>query len=183
MRSTAPFLTLLVPLLIACAPKPAAAPAGGESGAPVSAAGMAAVQDDASQKDVVKIAAGSPDHSTLVAAVTHAKLVDVLASSGPYTVFAPTNAAFDKLPPGTVDDLLKPANLATLQAILRHHVTTSVYEVAEFTDGQTLGMADGKSAAISKRGADVFFGEGRIVASIRGSNGIVHVIDAVVVPK
>ncbi len=182
MRSAPLSLTIMLPALLACAPKPTATPAGGDP-ATATSAGMAAVQDDASQKDVVKIAAGSPDHTTLVAAVTHAQLVDVLASSGPYTVFAPTNAAFEKLPPGTVDDLLKPANLATLQSILRHHVTTSVYQVAELTDGQTLGMADGKSATISKRGADVFFGDGKIVGSIRGSNGIVHVIDAVVVPK
>ncbi len=182
MRTLVRPLAALLPFVLACAPKPAAAPASsGSASAP--AAGMAAVKDDGSQKDVVKIAAGSPDHTTLVAAVTAAKLVDVLASSGPYTVFAPTNAAFDKLPKGTVEDLLKPANLATLQSILRHHVTTSVYQVAELTDGQVLGMADGTSATISKKGPDTFFGDAKIVASIRGSNGIVHVIDAVVPPK
>ena len=173
---------VLFPFVLACASKPAAAPAGADQAA-APAAGMATVKDTGSQRDVVKIAAGSPDHTTLVAAVTAAKLVDVLASSGPYTVFAPTNAAFDKLPKGTVEDLLKPENLAKLQAILRHHVTTSVYVVGELTDGQSLGMADGTSAVISKKGGDTYFGDGKIVASIRGSNGIVHVIDAVVPPK
>ena len=182
MRTSAPFLVALLPLVVGCAPKPAAAPASSEQ-PPASAAGMASVKDDASQKNVVKIAVGSPDHTTLVAAVTAAQLVDVLSSSGPYTVFAPTNAAFDQLPKGTVENLLKPANLETLQAILRHHVTTSVYLVAELTDGQVLGMADGTSATISKKGADTYFGGAKIVASIRGSNGIVHVIDAVVAPK
>ncbi len=66
---------------------------------------------------------GSPDHTTLVTAVTKAGLVDVLASSGPYTVFAPSNAVLDKLPKGTVEDPLKPANLDRLQGVLRHHVT------------------------------------------------------------
>ncbi len=182
MRTLVRSLAALLPFVLACAPKPAAAPASSGSASPP-AAGMATVKDDGSQKDVVKIAAGSPDHTTLVAAVTAGQLVDVLASSGPYTVFAPTNAAFDKLPKGTVEDLLKPANLATLQSILRHHVTTSVYQVAEFTNGQVLGMADGTSATISKKGPDTYFGDAKIVASIRGSNGIVHVIDGVVVPK
>lgn len=181
MRTAALPLVVLLPLLLGCASKPAASPASADS--PPPAAGMAGVKDDGSQKNVVKIAVGSPDHTTLVAAVTAAQLVDVLSSSGPYTVFAPTNAAFDKLPKGMVDDLLKPGNLAQLQAVLRHHVTTSVYQVAEFTDGQSLGMADGTSATLSKRGADTYFGDAKIVASIRGSNGIVHVIDAVVPPK
>ncbi|MGE0440348.1 MAG: fasciclin domain-containing protein [Gemmatimonadales bacterium] len=180
--NTRPLALVATVLFVAgCSPKPAdegAAPA-----PPAGSAGMASVVDDGSQKDVVKIAAGSPDHTTLVAAVKAAGLVDVLANSGPYTVFAPTNGAFDKLPAGTVDDLLKPANLARLQAVLRHHVTTSVYEAGEFADGQVLGMADGTSATISKKDGETFLGGARIVASIRGSNGIVHVVDGVVVPN
>lgn len=158
-------------------PPDVAAPAG------AAAAGLAGVKDDASAKDVVKIAAGSPDHTTLVAAVGAAGLTDVLASSGPYTVFAPTNAAFDKLPKGTVEDLLKPANRAKLQAILRHHVTTSMYQIAELSDGMILGMADGSSATIAKKGADTFIGDAKIIGSARGSNGMVHIVDAVVVPR
>lgn len=147
------------------------------------AGGLAAVKDDNSQKDVVKIAAGSPDHTTLVTAVTKAGLVDVLASSGPYTVFAPTNAAFAKLPAGTVDDLLKPANLDRLQAVLRHHVTTSAYQIGELKDGMVLSMADGTPATISRKGADTYIGDAKILGSARASNGMVHIIDAVVVPK
>ena len=165
-------------VLAACQPaakqeSTASAPAGG---------GLAAVMDEGSQNTVVKIAAQSPDHTTLVAAVQAAGLVDVLANSGPYTVFAPTNAAFEKLPAGTVDNLLKPENLGQLQAILRHHVTTSVYEIGELKDGEVLGMADGTSATISRKGEDVFFGDAKITGSARGSNGIVLIIDAVVPP-
>ena len=166
--------------MLGCSPKadqsgaaPAAAPPAG---------GLAAVKDDASAKDVVKIAAGSPDHTTLVAAVGAAGLTDVLASSGPYTVFAPTNAAFDKLPKGTVDDLLKPENLGKLQTILRHHVTTSAYQLAELKDGMVLSMADGSSATIAIKGADTYLGDAKILGSARATNGMVHIIDAVVVP-
>src|SRR5688572_8435656 len=84
--------------------------------------GQSAVQDDESAKDVVKVAAGSKDHTTLVSAVKQAELVDVLSNAGPFTVFAPTNEAFDKLPKGTVDDLMKPENKEKLQDILQYHV-------------------------------------------------------------
>lgn len=182
MRALRP-LTLVLPFLAGCAGKaPDAAPADSQA-APAAQAGMASVKDDGSEKNVVKIAVGSPDHTTLVKAVQAAGLVDVLASSGPYTVFAPTNAAFDALPKGTVEGLLKPEKLEALQAVLRHHVTTSVYTLEELKDGQVLGMADGSSATITKKGADTFFGGAKVLGTVRGSNGIVHVIDGVVVPK
>lgn len=146
------------------------------------AAGQASVQDDESAKDVVKIAVGSKDHTTLVAALQAADLVNSLANAGPFTVFAPTNAAFDKLPKGTVDDLLKPANKEKLRLILQHHVTTSALDVDQFSDGQVVGMADGTNATISKKGADTFINDAKILASVRGSNGMVHVIDGVIVP-
>jgi uncharacterized surface protein with fasciclin (FAS1) repeats len=139
------------------------------------------VKDEESQKDVVKIAVASKDHTTLVAAVTAAGLVDALSNAGPFTVFAPTNAAFEQLPKGTVEDLLKKENLSKLQMILKHHVTTSALELTDLSDGP-LSMADGGSATISHRGGDVYLDGAKIVASVRGSNGVVHVIDAVVVP-
>src|SRR6476659_11027050 len=86
------------------------------------AAGQSAVQDNESAKDVVKVAASSKDHTTLVAAIKQAQLVDALSNAGPFTVFAPTNAAFDKLPKGTVEDLLKPENKEKLTKILNYHV-------------------------------------------------------------
>jgi uncharacterized surface protein with fasciclin (FAS1) repeats len=168
--------------LVACQPadQGSSAAAGAE---PSNLAGQSGVKDTESQPDVVKIAVGSKDHTTLVAAVQAAKLVDALSNAGPFTVFAPTNAAFDKLPKGTVEDLLKPENENKLRNILQHHVTVSAFEVDQLTDGMTLGMADGGQATISKKGADTYINDAKILASVRGSNGMVHVIDAVVLPK
>ncbi len=164
--------------LVACG-----APASnGASADAAPAVGQANVQDNESVKDVVKIAVGSKDHTTLVAALQAADLVNSLANAGPFTVFAPTNAAFDKLPKGTVDDLLKPANKEKLRLVLQHHVTTSALDVDQFSDGQVVAMADGASATIHKKGADTFINEAKIIASVRGSNGMVHVIDGVLVP-
>ena len=154
----------------------------GEATIDATAAGQASVQDNESAKDVVKIAVGSKDHTTLVAALHAGDLVNSLANAGPFTVFAPTNAAFDKLPKGTVDDLLKPANKEKLRLILQHHVTTSSLGVEQFSDGQVVGMADGTNATIHKKGADTFINEAKILGSVKGSNGMVHVIDGVLVP-
>lgn len=174
---------LLAALLLGCAPaaEEGATPAAASPDVGT-AAGQAAVQDDESMKDVVKIAAGSADHTTLVAALKAADLVNALANAGPFTVFAPTNAAFDKLPKGTVDNLLKPENVNQLRGVLQHHVTTSVYDVADLSDGMTLSMADGGSVTIRKTGDAVTVDGATIVASVRGSNGMVHVVDAVIVP-
>jgi uncharacterized surface protein with fasciclin (FAS1) repeats len=173
--------TSLLLLLAACQPQAEQAPAAATPGAPA-AAGMASVQDTTSEKNVVQVAAGSPDHTTLVAAVKAAGLVDVLASSGPYTVFAPTNAAFDKLPAGTVETLLKPENLAQLQAVLRHHVTTSIWALSEFKDGMTMSMADGTPVTFTKKGDDTYIGDAKVLGKAKASNGVIYVIDAVVVP-
>jgi len=169
---------LLVAVVVACSPASDEGAAGGAAGA----AGQAAVNDSESQQDVVKIAVASKDHTTLVAALKAADLVNSLANAGPFTVFAPTNAAFDKLPPGTVDDLLKPANKSKLSGVLTHHVTTSALEISFFADGQSVGMADGTSETITKKGNDTFIGGAKVLGSVRGSNGWVHVIDAVLVP-
>lgn len=152
-------------------------------GDPPALAGQSGVKDSESQPDVVKIAVGSPDHTTLVTAIKAAKLVDALSNAGPFTVFAPTNAAFDKLPKGTVEELLKPENENKLRGILQHHVTVSAMEVSALTDGLALGMADGGRATISKKGSDTFIDGAKIVASVRGSNGMVHIVDAVILPK
>lgn len=146
------------------------------------AGGQEAVKDDVSQKDVVKVAVGSPDHKSLVVALKAADLVTSLSNSGPFTVFAPTDAAFAKLPAGTVENLLKPENKDALSDILQHHVTVSVYDVDALTDGKSMGMVDGTNALITKKDGATYFGGGKIIGSVRASNGIVHVIDAVVVP-
>lgn len=148
-----------------------------------SGAGQSAVQDEASQKNVVQIAVGSKDHTTLVTAVKAAELVDVLSNAGPFTVFAPTNAAFDKLPSGTVAGLLKPEKKDDLADILQYHVSVGVYKPEQLQDGQTLGQVNGGNITISKKdGKIIVNGTATVVASIPASNGIIHVIDGVLLP-
>lgn len=152
-----------------------------ETTAPTS--GQEAVQDDVSAKDVVKTAAGSADHSTLVAAIKQAELVTALSNAGPFTVFAPTNAAFDKLPAGTVDGLMKDEKKSELQNILEYHVALAVYKTENMKDGQVIGQANGDNITLSvKDGKVMVNGTANIVTSIPASNGIIHVIDAVLLP-
>jgi len=133
-------------------------------------------------KNIVSIAIGSKDHTTLVAALKAADYVPSVANPGPLTVFAPTNAAFEKLPPGTVDGLLKPEKKEDLRTVLKYHVTTSVYETSAMKDGDTFSMANGVKTTIKVKDGKVTINDANIVASIRASNGIVHVIDAVLLP-
>lgn len=147
------------------------------------AAGQESVNDNDSQKDIVKIAVGSADHTTLVAALKQAELVTSLSNAGPFTVFAPTNAAFSKLPTGTVDGLMKNDKKADLQNILQYHVALAVYKVENMKDGQVIGQANGDNITLSvKDGKVMVNGIANIVASIPASNGIIHVIDAVLLP-
>jgi uncharacterized surface protein with fasciclin (FAS1) repeats len=148
-----------------------------------SSSGQEAVKDDESAKDVVKIAVGSKDHTTLVAALKQAELVTSLSNAGPFTVFAPTNAAFDKLPAGTVDGLMKDDKKADLQNILQYHVAVAGYKTENMKDGQVIGMANGDNITLSvKDGKVMVNGTANIIASIPASNGIIHVIDAVLLP-
>jgi uncharacterized surface protein with fasciclin (FAS1) repeats len=165
-----------------CGEKPSAGPSSSASTEPsTTVAGQSAVQDDLSQKNVVKVAAGSKDHSTLVKAVLAAEYADVLSNAGPFTVFAPTNAAFEKLPPGTLADLLKPANKDKLRDILEYHVAVGTYRPDMLRDGQTLNMANSGNVKVSVRDGKIMInGTATVVASVPASNGIVHVVDAVV---
>ena len=162
-----------------------------ESSAPAPSASPSASPTAAKQVDntpplapnnIVNIAAGSKDHTTLVTAIKAADYVTSVAASGPLTVFAPTNAAFDKLPEGTVEGLLKPESVDTLREILKYHVTTSALKLEYFKDGQTLGMANGAKTTLSVKDGKVTINGANVVASIPGSNGIVHVIDGVLLP-
>ena len=174
------FITLIL-LLSSCGEKaPTASNTSAESASPVG--GQSAVQDDVSMKDVVKVAIGSPDHKTLVTAVKAAQLVDVLSNAGPFTVFAPTDAAFAKLPAGTVEGLLKPDKKDALTDILQYHVTTSSLKTEYLTDGMKLGMVNGGSATITVKNRKYQINGANIIASVPASNGIVHVIDAVLLP-
>lgn len=147
-------------------------------------------------KTIVENAVNSKDHTTLVAAVTAADLVEVLSSEGPFTVFAPTNAAFDKLPKGTVATLLKPENKATLQTVLKYHVVAGDYKAADLVkmikkmDGKAeLKTVAGGSLTAWMKGKDVYITDENgnsakvTIANVNQSNGVIHVIDTVVLPK
>jgi uncharacterized surface protein with fasciclin (FAS1) repeats len=145
--------------------------------------GQSAVKDNESQKNIVQVAAGSKDHTTLVTAVKAAELVDVLSNAGPFTVFAPVNAAFDKLPAGTVDDLLKPEKKADLQNILQYHVSIGVFKLDNLHDGQVIGQANGDNIKVSVKDGKYFInGNSEIIASIPVSNGLIHVVNEVLLP-
>lgn len=147
------------------------------------AAGQSGVKDDLSAKNVVQVAVGSKDHTTLVTAVKAAELVDVLSNAGPFTVFAPTNAAFDKLPAGTVEGLLKPEKKDALADILQYHVSVGVFKPDMFQEGQVIGQVNGGNITITKKADGIYVnGSAKIVASIPASNGIIHVIDGVLLP-
>lgn len=176
------FLALLS-IIISCSNDKKTATDSASTGETVTSGGQEAVKDDESQKDVVKVAVGSADHTTLVAALKQAELVTALSNAGPFTVFAPTNAAFDKLPAGTVEGLMKDDKKADLQNILQYHVTTSTLKTEYLTDGMTLGMVNGDNTTITvKDGKITLNGTATIIASVPASNGIIHVIDAVLLP-
>jgi len=144
--------------------------------------GQSGVKDDVSQKDVVKVAVGSPDHTTLVTALKAAEYVDVLSNAGPFTVFAPTNAAFEKLPAGTVEGLLKPEKKGDLRNILEYHVYVGVLKPEYFQDGQSFGQVNGQNVKIGVKDGKITVNGANVIASIPATNGIIHVIDAVLLP-
>ncbi len=132
--------------------------------------------------NIVSIAIGSKDHTTLVAALKAANYVTSVANPGPLTVFAPTDAAFAKLPAGTVEGLVKPEKQAELREILKYHVAPATWETSALKDGMTLGMANGKKTKIRVVDGKIHIDDATVVASIRASNGIVHVVDTVLLP-
>ena len=143
---------------------------------------------DTSSQTIVEIAAGNPDFSTLVAAVQAAGLAETLSGPGPFTVFAPTNEAFAKLPAGTVDTLLKPENKDTLAGILTYHVVSGAIMAKDVKPGDVVTV-NGQSFTISVEGSDVIItdaqgNKSKVVATdIVASNGVIHVIDTVLMPK
>jgi uncharacterized surface protein with fasciclin (FAS1) repeats len=151
-----------------------------EATAPSGPVGQATVVDEESDPNIVQVAVGSADHTTLVAAVQAAELVDVLANNGPFTVFAPVNTAFDALPEGTVENLLKPENKATLARIIKYHAAPGTYGVDRLKDGQKLFMATGHYIDIAKAEDGTITLQGaKILGSVQAANGIIHVIDKV----
>ncbi len=133
--------------------------------------------------NIASLAVASKDHTTLVAAVQGADYVASISNSGPLTVFAPVNAAFDKLPAGTVDTLLKPENVDKLRDVLKYHVTTSALMPEDLKDGQVLGMANGKKVTVHVKDGKLSVNDANVVASVRASNGALHIIDGVLLPQ
>jgi len=135
-------------------------------------------------KNIVENAAGSADHTTLVAAVKAAGLAETLSGTGPFTVFAPTNDAFGKLPAGTVDNLLKPEMKNDLTKVLTFHVVPGALKAADLTDGQKLKTVQGQELQVSvKDGKVMINGANVTIADVVSSNGVTHVIDGVMLPK
>jgi len=145
--------------------------------------GQEGVKDDVSNPNIVQVASSSKDHTTLVAAVQAAGLVTSLSNAGPFTVFAPTNAAFDKLPKGTVEDLLKPENKEKLVDILSYHTYVGNLKAEYMQDGGEYEMVIPQKVKITKQGEKTFVNGVEIVATLTTSNGIIHVINEVLLPK
>jgi uncharacterized surface protein with fasciclin (FAS1) repeats len=140
-------------------------------------------------KNIVQNAVNSKDHTTLVAAVKAAGLVNTLESKGPFTVFAPTNAAFGKLPAGTVDNLVKPENKATLSKILTYHVVPGKLEASDLTEGKKLKTVEGEQLTIKKSDGKVMIIDSKgnsstvTIPNVNQSNGVIHVVDTVLMPS
>jgi uncharacterized surface protein with fasciclin (FAS1) repeats len=140
-------------------------------------------------KNIIQNAINSKDHTTLVAAVKAAGLVSTLEGKGPFTVFAPTNSAFGKLPAGTVDNLVKPENKTTLARILTYHVVPGKLEASDLMDGKKLKTVEGEQLTIKRSGDKVMIidakGDSAIVTipNVNQSNGVIHVVDTVLMPS
>ena len=139
-------------------------------------------------KDIVDNAVGSSEHTTLVAAVKAGGLVETLKSAGPFTVFAPTNAAFQKLPAGTVNTLVMPENKQKLTTILTYHVVPGRPMAADLKDGQTLTTVEGETLTVMAKGGSVMLRDAKggmatvTIPNVVSSNGITHVVDTVLMP-
>ena len=145
-------------------------------------AGQSAVKDETSQPDVVRVAVNSPEHTTLVAALKAAEYVDALSNAGPFTVFAPINAAFDKLPAGTVEGLLKPESKDALRNILEYHVFVGVIKEEQVRDGMTLNQVNLENITLNKQGDKITVNGANVLGVVKASNGVVYVIDGVLTP-
>ena len=139
-------------------------------------------------KNIIENAVNSKDHTTLVAAVKAAGLVTTLEGKGPFTVFAPTNAAFGKLPAGTVDNLVKPENKATLTKILTYHVVAGKYDASDLTDGKKLKTVEGEELTVKKSDGKTWIIDAKgdqsmvSITNVHQSNGVIHVVDTVLLP-
>ena len=141
--------------------------------------GQAFIVDENSDPNILNIAIGSPDHTTLVAAVQAAELENVLVNAGPLTVFAPTNEAFEALPEGALDDLLKPENKQTLYNVVTSHASPGKYTLELLEDGMDLYQATGHYIKVEVRDDGTYVNGAEILGTVDATNGIVHVVDKV----
>jgi len=148
----------------------------------LTAAAALATAAFAADNDIVDTAAAAGDFGTLLAAAEAAGLVETLKSEGPFTVFAPTDAAFAALPAGTVEDLLKPENKEALAGILTYHVIAGKVMSTDLTDGMEAATVNGDTVVIDLDGGVMVDGANVVTADIEASNGVIHVIDAVIMP-
>lgn len=148
--------------------------------------GQSGVEDNESDANALQVAKSIEDFSTLVAAIEAAGVEDALVNTGPLTIFAPLNSAFAKLPEGTVENLVKPENKATLSFILVNHVAPANYPIKqlkkEAKKGRKLYMASGKYLVVENKEGDIYVGGTKILKTVQVSNGWIHVIDDVLVP-
>lgn len=147
------------------------------------AASFLSVPAFAADKDIVDTAVGAGNFTTLVAAVTAAGLVETLKGPGPFTVFAPTDAAFSALPAGTVEDLLKPENKDKLVAVLTYHVVPGKVMSTDLSEGLKAKTVNGQEVTITLEGGAKVDGAVISTADIEATNGVIHVIDSVILPK
>lgn len=149
--------------------------------------GQASVEDDVSDKNILQVAAGSDMHTTLVAAVQAAEIEHVLVNAGPLTVFAPVNDAFDALPVGTVENLLKPENKADLAVILTRHAAPGSFDEEglrrEARKGRKIYMATGDYLEVKVEGDEIWVAGAKVIGTIQTSNGIINVVDKVILPS
>lgn len=149
--------------------------------------GQASVEDDVSAKNILQVAIGSKDHTTLVAAVQAAQIEHVLVNAGPLTVFAPTNDAFDALPAGTVETLLKPENKSKLAFILTNHAAPGSFDQGglkkEARKGRKIYTAAGDYLEVVVDGEIITVGGAKVLGTIQTSNGVINVVDKIILPS
>lgn len=179
-------LGLSISLVCACGTSTNNGSAAASETVPSHPQGQASVVDEVSDPNILQVAISSEPHSTLVTAVQAAQIEHVLVNAGPLTVFAPVNDAFDALPAGTVENLLKPENKGDLATILTRHAAPGSYNIdalkREASKGRKLYMATGDYLEVTVDGDNVFISGAKIIASVPASNGIIHVIEKVILP-
>ncbi len=173
------FLIILLLILFSCGKQETTSTT---SEQPLVDGGQSTVVDESSEPDVVRVAVNSPMHTTLVAALKAAEYVDALSNAGPFTVFAPTNEAFDKLPNGTVEGLLKSESKNDLRNILEYHVYVGAIKEDYIQDGMKLNQVNLDNITLNKKEGKITVNGANVLGVIKAANGFVYVIDAVLLP-